>query len=224
MSHERFRWMTSSVLPWHVWFHSVQSFNQRIHPCGLLHWKNCGARQQFTLFAQDHRFDKGHCNDIKGEFGQILHTDTVVLPWLLQKFYCDLLPPQKKSQTPKKRNEKPWHTRTKKKQHPSLLQQKISPTIPPQSPGPIHGETKSAPRKASGFQLALVAFRIIPWYERKPKQSIVVFGKSLKNTIYLHWFLKKRGNSMTLHKLKASRDAFNHIGIPPPWVPRQHCL
>lgn len=98
--------------------------------------KNCGAGQQFTLFAQDHRFDKGHCNDIKGEFGQILHTDTVVLPWLLQKFKNSIVtfyPHTKKSETQKKRNEKPY-IHAQKKNHPSLLQQKISPTIPPPIP------------------------------------------------------------------------------------------
>lgn len=128
--------MTSSLLPWHVWFHSVHSFlstNPSMRPPAL---KNCGAGQQFTLFAQDHRFDKGHCNDIKGEFGQILHTDTVVLPWLLQKFKNSIVtfyPHTKKSETQKKRNEKPY-IHAQKKNHPSLLQQKISPTIPPPIP------------------------------------------------------------------------------------------
>lgn len=180
--------------------------------------KNCGAGQQFTLFAQDHRFDKGHCNDIKGEFGQILHTDTVVLPWLLQKFKNSIVtfyPHTKKSETQKKRNEKPY-IHAQKKNHPSLLQQKISPTIPPPDP---HGEKNLHLEKLQGFSWHWWPSGSSHDMKENPNTALLFSGNPSKITIYLHWFPKKRGNSMTLHKLKHQEMLsiileFHHLEFP----------
>ena len=186
-------WLLAAYYPGMSGFIRCTHFYQRIHP--MRPWeteKLRRARQQFTLFAQDHRFDKGQLQwhqrrvwpNITYWYCSSALTSSKIRMWPFT--------PHKKIRNSKKKETKS-HTYTHpKKNHPSLLQQKISPTIlPPPIPRPNSRWKKSAPRKASGFQLALVAFRIIPWYERKPKHSIVVFGKSLKNTIYLHWFLKK---------------------------------